>query len=47
MALTRVETELDTAVAELDGVLTHGEGPVRLDEGRLDLTPRHRTGMSR
>ena len=40
MALTRVETELDTAVAELDGMLAHGEGPVRLDEnGDLVIGP--------
>jgi len=40
MALTRVETERDTAVAELDGVLAHGEGPVRLDEnGDLVIGP--------
>ncbi len=40
MALTHVETELDTAVAELDGVLAHGEGPVRLDDdGDLVIGP--------
>jgi len=31
-ALTRVGTELDTAISELDGVLAGGEGSVRLDE---------------
>jgi len=40
LALTRAETELDTAVAELDGMLAHGEGPVRLDEnGDLVIGP--------
>jgi TnpA family transposase len=40
VALLRVETELDTAVAELDGVLAHSEGPVRLDEdGNLVIPP--------
>ena len=40
MALTRVGTELDTVVAELDGVPAHGKGPVRLDEnGDLVIGP--------
>ena len=40
MALPHVETELDTAAAELDGVLAHGEGPVRLDDnGDLVIGP--------
>ena len=46
MALTRVETELDTAVAELDRVLAHGEGPVRLDDnGDLVIGPLSAEGV--
>jgi len=39
-AVTQVETELDAAISELDGVLAGGEGPVRLDEdGDLVIAP--------
>jgi len=40
VGLPQVETELAAAVAELDGVLARGEGPVRLDDdGDLVIPP--------